>query len=125
MISTIIVIGLGIVSVLYIIEYAKNAAQRPTKVGKYPDATTEPYDPCVDTAPVPNGPAYEPYNELYTQIPQSSVAGVAYDTEKNLWRVRFRVNGSRKHFGYFADQLEAEQHCLALRGSGHTITSTE
>ena len=53
----------------------------------------------------------------YDQIPQSSVAGVAFDTEKQLWRVRFRVDGFRKHFGYFETQKDAEARCLAERNS--------
>ena len=53
--------------------------------------------------------------EPVINIPQSYVAGVSYDTDKDLWRVRFRVDGVRTHFGYFEDKRDAEALCLQLR----------
>lgn len=69
-----------------------------------------------------NTPSYTPYAE--DVIPQSFVSGVSYDQRKELWRVRFRVDGVRKHFGYFDKQEEAETHCLAARGNKYGVINS-
>jgi hypothetical protein len=56
---------------------------------------------------------YTPYKE--DVAPTSHVSGVSWDKQKMLWRVRFRVDGVRKHFGYFEDREAAEKYCLLVR----------
>jgi hypothetical protein len=65
-----------------------------------------PNDTIIDTIPESITPSWKNPNRGIKCGP-SKFKGVTWITEKGLWKAQIRVNGKKKHLGYFREEEEA------------------
>ena len=58
-------------------------------------------------------------NQKIRSTNTSGVKNVCFDKRKNKWCVKLRVDGKRKHIGYYSDIEEAESAAIEARSIYH------